>query len=117
MRGDQHLSSSVGLQSEDLTPSKNGRYRVIAMDFGIKYNILRQLTKHGCEVQVVPAKTTAEEILAAEPDGVFLSNGPGDPMPLDYATKTIQELMGKKPIFGICLGHQLLGACTRWKNL
>ena len=84
-------------------------YKVIALDFGIKYNILRQLTEHGCEVQVVPAKTTAEEILAAEPDGVFLSNGPGDPMPVGYAIETIQGLMGKKPLFGICLGHQLLG--------
>ena len=84
-------------------------YKVIALDFGIKYNILRQLTEHWCEVQVVPAKTTAEEILAAEPDGVFLSNGPGDPMPVGYAIETIQGLMGKKPLFGICLGHQLLG--------
>lgn len=88
---------------------KNRKYRVVAIDFGIKYNILRKLTEHGCEVQVVPAKTTAEEILAAAPDGVFLSNGPGDPMPIDYAIQTIQELMGKKPLFGICLGHQLLG--------
>ena len=101
-RCDPNFQLETGSQSED------GKYRVIAMDFGIKYNILRQLTEHGCEVQVVPATTTADEILAAEPDGVFLSNGPGDPMPLDYAVKTIQELMGKKPIFGICLGHQLL---------
>ena len=84
-------------------------YKVIALDFGIKYNILRQLTEHGCEVQVVPAQTTAEEILEAEPDGVFLSNGPGDPMPVDYAIETIRGLIGKKPLFGICLGHQLLG--------
>ena len=96
-------------QIENGTPSEHGKYRVIAMDFGIKYNILRQLTEHGCEVQVVPATTTADEILAADPDGVFLSNGPGDPAPLDYAITTIQDLMGKKPIFGICLGHQLLG--------
>ena len=71
------------------------KYRVVALDFGIKYNILRQLTAHGCEVQVVPAKTSAEEILAAEPDGIFLSNGPGDPMPVDYAIQTIQTLIGK----------------------
>ena len=96
-------------QIETETQYEDGKYRVIAMDFGIKYNILRQLTEHGCEVQVVPATTTADEILAAEPDGVFLSNGPGDPMPLDYAIKTIQKLMGRIPIFGICLGHQLLG--------
>ena len=112
----QHPSSSVKLQLEDSIPSENGKYRVVAMDFGIKYNILRQLTEHGCEVQVVPAKTTTEEILAAEPDGVFLSNGPGDPMPLEYAIKTIQELLGKKPIFGICLGHQLLGLALGGKT-
>ena len=91
-------------------------YRVVAIDFGVKYNILRQLTAHGCEVQVVPATTTAGEILAAEPDGVFLSNGPGDPSPLDYAIKTIQGLIGKKPLFGICLGHQLLSLALGGKT-
>ena len=79
------------------------------MDFGVKYNILRQLTQHGCQVQVVPAHTSAEDILAANPDGIFLSNGPGDPEPIEYGIKTIQQLIGVKPIFGICLGHQLLG--------
>ena len=103
-------------QIENGTLSEQGKYRVIAMDFGIKYNILRQLTEHGCEVQVVPATTTADEILAADPDGVFLSNGPGDPAPLDYAITTIQDLMGKKPIFGICLGHQLLGLALGGKT-
>ena len=95
---------------------KTENYKVVALDFGIKYNILRQLTEHGCQVQVVPAKTTAEEILAAEPDGVFLSNGPGDPMPVDYAIETIQGLIGKKPLFGICLGHQLLGLALGGKT-
>ena len=100
----------------DSQQATTDNYKVIALDFGIKYNILRQLTEHGCEVQVVPAKTTAEEILAAEPDGVFLSNGPGDPMPVDYAIETIQGLMGKKPLFGICLGHQLLGLALGGKT-
>jgi carbamoyl-phosphate synthase small subunit len=85
------------------------RYKVVAMDFGIKHNILRLLVSHGCDVTVVPAATTAEEILKYKPDGVFLSNGPGDPAPVQYAVQTIRSLLGKKPIFGICLGHQLLG--------
>ncbi|MBN1123878.1 MAG: glutamine-hydrolyzing carbamoyl-phosphate synthase small subunit [Sedimentisphaerales bacterium] len=84
-------------------------YKVVAFDFGIKHNILRLLRSHGCEVTVVPGKTSAEEILALKPDGVFLSNGPGDPAPVGYAVETIRKLLGKKPVFGICLGHQLLG--------
>lgn len=111
-----HPSNSTGVFSKEAQPLENGKFRVVAMDFGIKYNILRQLTEHGCEVQVVPAKTTADEILAAEPDGVFLSNGPGDPEPLDYAINTVQELLGKKPIFGICLGHQLMGLALGGKT-
>lgn len=103
-------------RAEGFRKPKAESYKVIALDFGIKYNILRQLTEHGCEVQVVPAQTTAEEILAAEPDGVFLSNGPGDPMPVGYAIETIQALMGKKPLFGICLGHQLLGLALGGKT-
>ena len=82
---------------------------VVAFDFGIKQNILRMLARENCRVTVVPARTTAEEVLALNPDGVFFSNGPGDPEPLEYATKTIRELKGKKPLFGICLGHQLFG--------
>jgi len=107
--------SSYAWQQPEETNS-HAKYRVVALDFGIKYNILRQLTEHGCEVQVVPARTTAEEILAAEPDGVFLSNGPGDPMPVDYAIETIRTLIGKKPLFGICLGHQLLGLALGGKT-
>ncbi len=104
------------LTAESRKSPKAKNYKVTALDFGIKYNILRQLTEHGCEVQVVPAQTTAEDILAAEPDGVFLSNGPGDPMPVGYAIETIQGLIGKKPLFGICLGHQLLGLALGGKT-
>ncbi len=87
-------------------------FRVIAFDFGIKFNQLRLLTEKGCQVQVVPATTTAETVLGMNPDGIFLSNGPGDPEGVDGVVDTIQNLLGKKPIFGICLGHQILGlAC------
>jgi carbamoyl-phosphate synthase small subunit len=82
---------------------------VVAVDYGIKYNILRLLTEQGFRVQVVPAHATAEEILAFGPDGVFLSNGPGDPATVQYGIRAVKDLLGKKPIFGICLGHQILG--------
>jgi carbamoyl-phosphate synthase small subunit len=84
------------------------RFRVVAVDFGAKRNIFRCLTASGCDVLAVPARYTAEQILAYNPDGIFLSSGPGDPAALDYAVSTVQDLLGKKPIFGICLGHQLL---------
>jgi carbamoyl-phosphate synthase small subunit len=82
--------------------------RVVAMDFGAKRNILRCLVDAGCRVTAVPASTSAADILRLEPDGVFLSNGPGDPAAVDYAVSTIRDLIGKRPLFGICLGHQLL---------
>jgi len=82
--------------------------RVVAMDYGCKHNILRNLTARGCHVLVMPASTDAKQILRTRPDGLFLSNGPGDPEPVKYAIETIRELLGKLPIFGICLGHQLL---------
>jgi carbamoyl-phosphate synthase small subunit len=85
-----------------------GDRHVVAVDFGIKLNILRNLVDSGCRVTVVPSQTSASDILALQPDGVFLSNGPGDPAAVGHAVKTIQELLGKKPLFGICLGHQLL---------
>ena len=88
---------------------QNARFKVIAMDFGIKYNILRCLIDAGCDVTVVPGDTKAKDILAHNPDGIFLSNGPGDPAAVTYAIEEIKKLLGKKPIFGICLGHQLLG--------
>lgn len=86
----------------------DARYRVVAFDSGIKYDILRRLTFAGCEVHVVPPTTSAEEVLAAKPDGVFLANGPGDPSAVDYLYGTLRDLLGKRPIFGICLGHQML---------
>jgi carbamoyl-phosphate synthase small subunit len=91
------------------TSKDNRRYRVVAYDFGIKQNILRLLVDHGCDVTVVPAKTSAEDVLALKPQGVFLSNGPGDPEPITYAVANISKLLGRVPIFGICLGHQLCG--------
>lgn len=86
-----------------------GQPHVVAMDFGMKWNIARCLVQSGCRVTIVPGTATAEQILAHKPDGIFLSNGPGDPEPISYAIDTIRQLVGKKPIFGICLGHQLLG--------
>lgn len=88
---------------------EGGRFRVVLMDFGAKLNIARELHRRGCDVTVVPAYTPAEEILALEPDGIMLSNGPGDPQQVPYAVETVRRLIGKKPIFGICLGHQIIG--------
>jgi carbamoyl-phosphate synthase small subunit len=85
------------------------KHRIVAFDFGLKTNILRRLRQHGFGVRVLPATASADEALATNPDGIFLSNGPGDPGVITYAHKTVQSLIGKKPIFGICLGHQILG--------
>jgi carbamoyl-phosphate synthase small subunit len=87
---------------------KDASYHVVALDFGVKHNILRQLAEHDCDITIVPATTSTEEILALKPDGIFLSNGPGDPEPVQYAIETVKELAGQKPLFGICLGHQIL---------
>ena len=89
---------------------------VVAYDFGIKENILRMLTREGCRVTVVPATTSAEDVLAMKPDGVFFSNGPGDPEPLSYAIENVQALQGKAPLFGICLGHQIFGLALGGKT-
>jgi len=89
---------------------------VVAYDFGIKLNILRMLARIGCRVTVVPAETTAEDVFALKPDGVFLSNGPGDPEPVDYAVRAIRKFMGRVPVFGICLGHQLTGLALGGKT-
>jgi carbamoyl-phosphate synthase small subunit len=89
------------------------KFNVVAYDFGVKRNILRMLVARGCKLTVVPAQTPAKDVLALKPDGVFLSNGPGDPEPCDYAIKAIRELLEKSvPLFGICLGHQLLGLAS-----
>ncbi len=89
---------------------------VVAYDFGMKRNILRMLTREGCKVTVVPAQTSAEDVLGMKPDGVFLSNGPGDPEPVDYAVNAIRGMMGRVPVFGICLGHQLCGLALGGKT-
>jgi carbamoyl-phosphate synthase small subunit len=104
-QGTWHMSG----EAADIEP----RFHVVAYDFGAKKNILRMLVERGCKLTVVPAQTPAEEVLAMNPDGIFLSNGPGDPEPCDYAIKAIQTFLETElPIFGICLGHQLLGlAC------
>ncbi len=91
-------------------------YFVVAYDYGIKYNILRKLAEAGCRVKVVPAATPAEDVLAMKPDGIFLSNGPGDPDAVPYAKENVEKLIGKKPIFGICLGHQIMGLALGGKT-
>ena len=95
--------------SELVPPPAEPRFHVVAYDFGIKQNILRRLVQVGCRVTVVPALTSADDVLALKPDGVFLSNGPGDPEPLQTQVSNVRKLIGKTPIFGICLGHQILG--------
>lgn len=96
----------------------DAKFHVVAYDFGVKLNILRMLAERGCRVTVVPAKTPAADVLALKPDGVFLSNGPGDPEPCDYAIAAIKEFVARKiPTFGICLGHQLLGLAAGAKTL
>jgi len=89
---------------------------VVAYDFGIKQNILRMLTRESCNVTVVPAETSAADVMALKPDGVFLSNGPGDPEPVDYAVRAIRDMIGRVPVFGICLGHQLCGLALGGKT-
>ncbi|MGI8990515.1 MAG: glutamine-hydrolyzing carbamoyl-phosphate synthase small subunit [Bryobacteraceae bacterium] len=102
--------------SEIVARTPEPRFNVVAYDFGIKRNILRRLVHSGCRVTVVPALTSAEDVLALKPDGVFLSNGPGDPEPLSTPIDNIRRLIGKTPIFGICLGHQLLGLAAGGKT-
>lgn len=102
------------IKNEELLPEC--RYKVVAYDCGIKQNILRLLRSHGCSVEVVPGKMDAEKVLAKKPDGVFVGNGPGDPAAVTYAVENIRKLLGKVPIFGICLGHQLLALALGGKT-
>jgi carbamoyl-phosphate synthase small subunit len=104
--------SSFGKPSANEPP----RFHVVAYDYGIKRNILRHLVQIGSRVTVVPADTRAEDVLALHPDGVFLSNGPGDPEPLEHESKQVRKLIGKTPVFGICLGHQILGLALGGKT-
>jgi carbamoyl-phosphate synthase small subunit len=109
--GQLDLDSNVFIQAE-------AKHHVVAYDFGVKHNILRMLAERGCRVSVVPARTPASEVLAMNPDGVFLSNGPGDPEPCDYAIAAVKEFVDRKiPTFGICLGHQLLGLAAGAKTI
>jgi len=95
---------------------KGARYKVIVLDCGVKYNILRELERNKCSVMVLPARASYEEIVRARPDGVLLSNGPGDPAAVDYVVKTVAKLIGKVPVFGICLGHQMIGLALGGKT-
>jgi carbamoyl-phosphate synthase small subunit len=109
---DAGLSNWAKLPIEASSDVPQEEFHVVALDYGMKWNIARHLRDEGCRVTVLPGTATAEEVLSHNPDGVFLSNGPGDPEPLDYAQNCIRGVLGKAPVFGICLGHQLLGlAC------
>lgn len=101
---------------ENRKPKTENRYKVIVLDCGVKFNILRNLTRVGCKAKVVPAATSAEEILKLKPDGLLLSNGPGDPEAVTYVIATARKLLGQLPIFGICLGHQMLGLALGGKT-
>jgi carbamoyl-phosphate synthase small subunit len=106
----EYVASSRAESAQGAVRSKAGRrLKVVAIDCGIKRNILRNLVSAGCDVTVVPASTPSRAVLGYNPDGIFLSNGPGDPEAVPYVAQTVRELLGKRPIFGICLGHQMLG--------
>lgn len=109
-------ASAYDWEPSTLNAKRSTLYNVIVLDCGVKFNILRKLQKAGCQVRVVSAQTTAEEILKYKPDGVLLSNGPGDPAAVTYVIETARNLLGKVPIFGICLGHQMLGLALRGKT-
>jgi len=113
---ESQFAYTPGTLGEAARKAGPGRRRVVAVDYGAKRNILRLLYESGCDVTVVPATWSAEQILARRPDGVFLSNGPGDPGAVEYAVEAIRKLVGRTPIFGICLGHQLLGLALGGKR-
>ncbi len=112
----QHADDPLNPDAPPPVPSEQSPLHVVAYDFGIKRNILTMLRREGCRVTVVPAETSAEDVLSLKPDGVFLSNGPGDPEPVEYAQQNIRKLIGRRPIFGICLGHQLVGLALGGKT-
>lgn len=122
----KRAAESQGLVGRDLVKevtfgkiqhlNKKGKYKVVVLDCGVKLNILRELVKRKCALTIVPAQTTAREILAFAPDGVLLSNGPGDPAAVTYVVETVKSLLGKVPVFGICLGHQMLGMALGYKT-
>lgn len=116
--GSHSWDESTWAFGEGYSPSLESKFHVVAYDFGVKSNILRMLVERGCRLTVVPATTSAEDVLALSPDGVFLSNGPGDPEPCDYAIAAIRKIIETKlPVFGICLGHQLLALASGAKTL
>jgi len=119
-RGSRHLEGldlvQEVIETEPRQWSKEGKYHVVAYDCGVKYNMLRELATRDCRVTVVPAKSSAQQILGLKPDGVLLSNGPGDPAAVSYAIETVKGLVGKVPLFGICLGHQILGLALGGKT-
>src|SRR5208282_5086865 len=112
----QWTEPSRSISAGGSRPPAPPRFHVVAYDYGIKQNILRRLVDVGCHVTVVPATTTAAEVMELKPDGVFLSNGPGDPEPVEYAAQAVRDMMGRVPIFGICLGHQIIGLALGGKT-
>ena len=115
MKG-QDLAKSVTCKKPYLFNKKNQQYKISVIDFGVKLSILQQLMSYDCQIKVFPANSSEKEILENNPDGVFLSNGPGDPEAVTYGIKTVKNILGKKPIFGICLGHQILALALGGKT-
>ena len=115
-RIEREIDLAGGIDPEALWAGGDGQFRVVCLDCGIKYNILRRLENRGNKLLIAPAATPAETILALKPDGVFLSNGPGDPAAVTYVVDTVKNLLGRSPIFGICLGHQMIGQALGGKT-